>query len=179
MLISLLNHNNFILFKSWWIYMYLLWIMLHVSLKTHSQIEFCMFIRRGQGMPSLSSSRSGTTCLSWLTDWWGSTRRTTVPSRWLSTQTTWSYLYRKSMPTAEAQSDNWSADIQEHLFKYKHVWESYLFFSCKGAPVQKPCVECPSGRGIQTCGRRYLKWGWLYVVVYIESFRLHLKQILY
>lgn len=144
--------------------MYLLEIKLHCNKKNHWVLIKCVivFFRRGLEMPSLSSSRSGTTCLSWPIDWWGSTRQTTVPSRWPSTPTTSSCPYRKSTPTAEAKSDCWSTDKQGHLFIYKYmikrdqninVWKSYLFFSCEGAPVQKPCVKCPSEHGIQTCRR--------------------------
>lgn len=103
--------------------MYLLEIKLHCNKKYHWVLIKCVivFFRRGLEMPSLSSSRSGTTCLSWPIDWWGSTRQTTVPSRWPSTPTTSSCPYRKSTPTAEAKSDCWSTDKQGHLFIYKYM----------------------------------------------------------
>ena len=43
------------------------------------------FPRSVQRTPSSSSSLCVTTCLSWQTGWWGSTRPTTVPSPWPST----------------------------------------------------------------------------------------------
>lgn len=142
--------------------MYLLEIKLHCNKKNHWVLVKCVvvFFRRGLEMPSLSSSRSGTTCLSWPIDWWGSTRQTTVPSRWPSTPTTSSCPYRKSTLTAEAKSDCWSTDKQGHLFIYKYMIKRDQNINMCESPTcsevvkgHLSCVKCPSEHGIQTCRR--------------------------
>ena len=53
--------------------------------------------RNAQRMLSSSSSLYVTTCLSWRTGWWASTRPTTAPSPSPSTPIACSSLFRKSM----------------------------------------------------------------------------------